>query len=432
MPQYEKFQNGEQIISSIDLQRVSEMKTFLLLLLQLVVVTHAYKTVTLDVTPSELSPGASTVVVNVNIKNNDGELPPGFSFASWAGHNKWDFMGIWKEDSSHPEEKCTPKPGMGWECPSSGAYTTLSDYVFGSESLTRDLTTRKAIDAERELTFTSGSSMYHVYYCVTPWSFKALSYDCIARASFKVENERAERELSNALKRPLGEDKVRVTVTTPVPNRGRNPIVVDIRMTSSSFEAQSSQFVGVWKIHGDDVGCVPLDSSSNNDQAVYSCDKNEIYSDIVFNSPVKRESTYVSNWVRTPVLDHDAGYAALYCDTPFLGWLVMSPLRPNYRCYARSAMFVPSTSEPERTGRDVFDSISEAEDITTAWACHIPPPQESWWITEKAREGAGALGRGTFRVFSSRQSLSLMFSSAHPPTHRPVSSHEFWSTSYSL
>ena len=101
------------------------------------------------------------------------------------------------------------------------------------------------------------------------------------------------------LKKPLGEDKVELTMTTPVPNKGRNPLVVETRV-KSGFQAGKSQFVGIWKIHGEDIGCEPLDSSANEDGAVYLCDKNEIYSDVMFNSPVRQVSTYVSSWVKTP------------------------------------------------------------------------------------------------------------------------------------
>ena len=157
--------------------------SIILLILLVVECAFAYKTVTLSVTPDKLRPGTDSVVVTVDLKNNEAALPSGFIAANWGGHNNWDFLGIWKEDSSHPESKCTPKLGTGCTCPSKEAYSTLSDYVYGVNSLTRDVHLRKSIDTEKELTFTSSTSVYHVYYCLTPLSFKAFNYDCIARTS---------------------------------------------------------------------------------------------------------------------------------------------------------------------------------------------------------------------------------------------------------
>ena len=54
------------------------------------------------------------------------------------------------------------------------------------------------------------------------------------------------------MEKPLGEDKVELTMRTPVPNKGRDPLVVEMRV-KSGFEADKSQFVGIWKIHGEDM-----------------------------------------------------------------------------------------------------------------------------------------------------------------------------------
>ena len=186
------------------------LKLFILLIL-LVECAFAYKTVKLSVTPNRLSPGTDSIMVNVDLKFNEATLPSGFSSANWGGHNKWDFLGIWKEDPSHPESKCTPKLGTGWTCPSKEAYSTLSDYVYGSASLTRDSSLRKSIDTEKELTFTSSTSVYHVYYCLTPLSFKAFNYDCIARTS-RRSRETSIRITSNAYRKqvPVLKSKTKV------------------------------------------------------------------------------------------------------------------------------------------------------------------------------------------------------------------------------
>ena len=83
-----------------------------------------------------------------------------------------------------------------------------------------------------------------------------------------------------------------------MPNKGRDPLVVEMRV-KSGFEADKSQFVGIWKILGEDIGCEPLDPSANEDGAVYLCDKDEIYSDMMFNSPARQVSTFTSSWSKT-------------------------------------------------------------------------------------------------------------------------------------
>ena len=97
------------------------------------------------------------------------------------------------------------------DVPSKEAYSTLSDYVYGSASLTRDSSLRKSIDTEKELTFTSSTSVYHVYYCLTPLSFKAFNYDCIARTS-RRSRETSIRITSNAYRKqvPVLKSKTKV------------------------------------------------------------------------------------------------------------------------------------------------------------------------------------------------------------------------------